>query len=185
MQKHRKLYSGVYSGVDLAEEVADGAAALAWRLSHGSGAGAAEAPRQNTRQKSLLKAVAWALRGGSDLPKRRQPSPAQVQQAHADIGLGRAGGQNPTRHESRQSIATGHGFRRSGCCTTLLSQGLQAVAPSKRAATDGHTETEQQRTTRIQCTQQRAKPVRDTQERLMLVAAARRSAGQGGTSYTK
>ena len=116
--------------------MADGAAALASNLSHSSGAGAAEAPRQNTCQKSLLKAATWALHGGSNLPKRRQPSPAQVQQAHAEIGLGRAGGQNRTRHESRQSIATGDGFERTGCCATLLSQGLQAVAPSKRAGTD-------------------------------------------------
>ena len=150
--------------------MADGAAALARRLSHSSGVGAADAPRQNTRQKSLLKVIAWAPHGGPDLPKRRQPSPAQVQQAHAEIGLGRAGGQDPTRHESRQSIATGDGFKATGCCTTLLSQGLQAVA------TRGHTEAKQQQTTRIQCTQQPAKPARDTPESLMLVAAARRSA---------
>ena len=120
----------------LAEEVADGAAALASNLNHRSGAGAGDAPRQTTSQKSLLKATTWARHGGSNLPKRRQPSPAQVQQAHAEIGLGRAGGQNRTRHESRQSIATGDGFERTGCCATLLSQGLQAVAPSKRAGTD-------------------------------------------------
>ena len=182
MQKHWELCSGVYSGVHLAEEVADGAAALASNLSPSSGAGAAEAPRQNACQKSLLKAATWALHGGSNLPKRQQPSPTQVQQAHAEIGLGRADGQHLTRHESRQCIATGQGFRRTGCCTTLLSQGLQAVAPSKRAATDGHTEPEQQRTTRNQRTQQPAKPARDTPER-MLVAAAR-SAAQGGKSYT-
>ena len=156
LQKHWELCSGVYSGVHLAEEVADGAAALASNLSHSSGAEAAEAPRQNTCQKSLLKATTWALHGGSNLPKRRQPSPAQVQQAHAEIGLGRAGGQNLTRHESRQSIATGDGFKRIGCCTTLLSQGLQAVAPSKSAGT----------------------------ESLMLVAAARRSVAQSGKSST-
>ena len=164
--------------MDLAEEVADGAAALARSLTHTSGAGAAEAPRQNTRQKSLLKAIAWALHGGPELPKRRQPRPAQVQQAHAEIGLGRAGGQDPTRHESRQSVATGDGFKRIGCCTTLLPQGPQAVA------TRGHTEAKQQQTTRIQCTQQPAKPARDTPESLMLVAAARRSAAQSGKSST-
>ena len=173
-----KLYPGVYSGVDLAEKVANGGAALARSLSKSSGAGAAEAPRQNTRQKSLLKAVAWALHGGSKLPKRQQPGPAQVQQAHAEIGLGRAGGQDPTRHESRQSIATGDGFKRTGCCTALLSQGLRAVATRR------HTEGKRQQTTRIQCTQQPAKPARDTPESLMLVAAARRSAAQSGNSIT-
>ena len=152
--------------------MADGAAALARSLSHSSGAGAAEAPRQNTRQKSLLKAIAWALHGGPELPKRRQPRPAPVQQAHSEIGLGRAGGQDPTRHESRQSIATGDGFKRTGCCRTLLPQGPQAVT------TRGHTEAKQQQTTRIQCTQQPAKRARDTPESLMLVAAARRSAAQ-------
>ena len=101
LQKHWELCSGVYAGVHLAEEVADGAAAIASNLSHSSGAGAAEAPRQNTCQKSLLKAATWALHGGSNLPKRQQPSPTQVQQAHAEIGLGRADGQHLTRHESR------------------------------------------------------------------------------------
>ena len=74
--------------------------------------------------------------------------------------------------------ARGDGFKRIGCCTTLLPQGPQAVA------TRGHTEAKQQQTTRIQCTQQPAKPARDTPESLMLVAAARRSAAQSGKSST-
>ncbi len=164
--------------------MADGAAAQASNLSPSSGAGAAEAPRQNTCQKSLLKANTWALHGGSNLPKRQQPSPAQVQQAHAEIGLGRAGGQNLTRHESRQSIATGDGLRRTGCCTTLLSQGLHAVASSKRAGTDmgaHRSGTPANDTDPVHTAT--AKPARDTPERLMPVAAARWSAVQGGNGY--
>ena len=111
-----------------------------------------------------------------------------------------AGSASPCRDRTRACgrpksnatrIKTIHRHRRRFQAHRLLHDSAFARPPGRRAQQArrnrhgrGHTEAKQQQTTRTQCTQQPAKPARDTPESLMLVAAARRSAAQSGKSST-
>ena len=87
--------------------MADGAAALAWRQSRGSGAGASEAPRQNTRQKSLLKSVPGRYMAARTSPSDCNPSQRRFSKPtpSSDSGVRAARIQRDTNQDNPSPLA--------------------------------------------------------------------------------